>query len=488
MRTTLCLACLLVGLFGVPGAPGQAPELDQAREAADMILQAVDGKNVERAGRRNAGPVTRVFSDLGPEEATNYESVQLFFGDGKIEGDVRRNLIVFWGDAELKGRVEGRCVVIFGTLKLGPEAELAGETRLVGGRLIREAGSIVRNQPFELGGNYEEWPLVAGGVDWIRYGFIFGRPIAPEVPLSWLAMALCFLGYLVTAVLFPRPVQVCAYSMRTRPASAFLLGILLPIIVVLVTALLIMTGIGVLVLPFLAVAVLFATVLGKAAVLQFIGQRLGEALRLKALRSPGLALFVGGGILCLIYTVPLVGIAVWGLTVMFAMGAATLAVIDSLRAEGAVISDDPEDDPELADSLAMVHVGAGRETGSRHAPAGFWVRMGAIFLDWFIVGTISILTSAGILFVPMMFAYYVGGWAWKGTTVGGLVMSLRVVTDRGRPIGVAASLVRSLASLLSLGVFGLGFVWSVVSRDKKSWHDHIAGTNVLRVPEGMTLD
>lgn len=479
------VAGLLLAFCLAHDAWGQEGSLDQAREAADLILRAADGGNVEKATRRQAGHVTRIFSDLKADEPTDYANVVLLFGGGTVNGDVRRDLVVFWGDAELRGRVAGRTTVIFGSLKLGPEAELAGETRLVGGDLIREAGSVVRDQPFELGGNYEQWPLVSGAVEWMRYGVIFGRPIAPAVPLSWFVMAVFFLGYLVTAILFPRPVQICAYSMRTRPASSFLLGILLPILVVTVSLLLIMTGVGVLALPFVAAALIFATVLGKAAVLQYIGQRLGEAMRLKALRSPGFALFVGGGILCLIYTVPVVGIAVWALTMLFAMGAATLAVIESLRAEGAVIADDPEADPELSGTLAMVHVGPAEGEAAKFPPAGFWSRMGAILLDWFIVGTVSALTSAGILFLPMIFAYYIVGWIWKGTTIGAHVMNQKVVRDRGRPMNGPAAVVRSLASVFSLAVFGLGFVWSGLSRDKKSWHDAIAGTNVVRVPESV---
>jgi uncharacterized RDD family membrane protein YckC len=470
-------------ISGVVCVVAQAPELEQAREAADLILRATDSPAVTRAKRRQVGNITRIFSDLKSEADTDYRDVLLMFGDGVVEGDVEGRLTVFWGNAELRGRVTGPCTVIFGTLTLGPDAELAGETRLIGGGLRLEAGAVVRNQPFELGGNYEQWPLIAGAVDWVRWGVILGRPIAPGVPLSWFIMGVFFLGYAVAAVLFPRPVQICAYSIRTRPASSFLLGVLLPILVLAVSVLLIMTGIGVLALPLVAVALVFAVVLGKAAVLQYVGQRLGEAMRFRALRQPGTALCVGGTLLCLIYTVPVVGLAVWALTLLFAMGAATLAVIESLRAEGTVFDDDPEAGVEFSESLAMIHVGPAEGVAAKYPPAGFWSRMCAILLDWFLVGTLAAVTSAGILFLPMIFAYYIGGWVWKGTTLGGHVMNQRVVRDRGRPINGPSAVVRSLASVFSLAVFGLGFVWSGLSRDKKSWHDAIAGTNVVRVPE-----
>jgi uncharacterized RDD family membrane protein YckC len=47
--------------------------------------------------------------------------------------------------------------------------------------------------------------------------------------------------------------------------------------------------------------------------------------------------------------------------------------------------------------------------------------------------------------------------------------------------------VRSLASLFSLIALGLGFFWAGWSREKRAWHDLIAGTLVVQLPRGTSL-
>jgi len=78
-------------------------------------------------------------------------------------------------------------------------------------------------------------------------------------------------------------------------------------------------------------------------------------------------------------------------------------------------------------------------------------------------------------------------WTWKGTTIGGIVMGIKVVRTDGRDVDFAVALVRSIASVFSALVFGLGFFWAGWSRDKQSWHDKIAGTIIVRVPREMAL-
>ena len=83
--------------------------------------------------------------------------------------------------------------------------------------------------------------------------------------------------------------------------------------------------------------------------------------------------------------------------------------------------------------------------------------------------------------------YFAGMWAWKGTTVGGVVLNLKVVRLDNQPVTFAVALVRGLASTLSFIVFFLGFFWIILDRDKQAWHDKIAGTVVIRTPRAMPL-
>jgi uncharacterized RDD family membrane protein YckC len=119
--------------------------------------------------------------------------------------------------------------------------------------------------------------------------------------------------------------------------------------------------------------------------------------------------------------------------------------------------------------------------------AGFWVRMAALLIDVILVGMIFGPVGAGELIVPGLAAYGAIMWKLKGTTIGGIVCSLRVVRLDDRPLDWPTTVVRALGCFLSLAVACLGFVWVVFDPERQSWHDKIAGTVVVRAPKGASL-
>lgn len=66
-----------------------------------------------------------------------------------------------------------------------------------------------------------------------------------------------------------------------------------------------------------------------------------------------------------------------------------------------------------------------------------------------------------------------------GQTVGKWVMGLRVVGAEGSAITYGQSAMRLIGYLIS-ALWGLGFLWILWSREKRGWHDFLAGTWVLR--------
>ena len=127
--------------------------------------------------------------------------------------------------------------------------------------------------------------------------------------------------------------------------------------------------------------------------------------------------------------------------------------------------------------------------------ASFWERMGAGFLDMIVVGILISLMPRFLYHVidgpPLVMlvalAYFAGMWAWKGTTVGGTVLNLRVVRLDDKPVTFAVALVCGLAAVLSVMVLFLGFLWMIWDSNKQTWHDKIAGTVVVRQPKGLPL-
>ncbi|MCB1865616.1 MAG: RDD family protein [Chromatiales bacterium] len=86
----------------------------------------------------------------------------------------------------------------------------------------------------------------------------------------------------------------------------------------------------------------------------------------------------------------------------------------------------------------------------------------------------------GYLFavVSLFFLWF---WTHGGQTLGMRAWRLKLLTNDGQLIGYPAAVKRLLASLLSWAVLALGFAWMFIDRDRRAWHDIIAGTRVVLV-------
>jgi uncharacterized RDD family membrane protein YckC len=112
----------------------------------------------------------------------------------------------------------------------------------------------------------------------------------------------------------------------------------------------------------------------------------------------------------------------------------------------------------------------------------------ATLLDFALVTLIIFATLRKPTWFPLVWlVYHLGFWIWQGTTIGGIICSLRIVRLDGQRLTPAAAVVRLLGSIFSLAVAGLGFFWAGWSADKQSWHDKIAGTTVVRLPRSPAL-
>ena len=131
--------------------------------------------------------------------------------------------------------------------------------------------------------------------------------------------------------------------------------------------------------------------------------------------------------------------------------------------------------------------------------AGFWIRLAASIID-----TIAIM----IIVMPLLFMIYGGDmltqgnmsngfwdvmisyvlpavlsialWVTFGGTPGKRLLGLRIVNEKTlQHLTWPVALVRYLGYYLSMLVLFLGFVWVAFDREKKGWHDHLAGSIVI---------
>jgi len=300
--------------------------------------------------------------------------------------------------------------------------------------------------------------------------------------------AFFLLGYILLSVLFPRPVQACVETLEKRPLGSFFAGLMVIVLLGPLVVLLVVSAIGIAILPFLFCAMVAAFLFGKVAVYSHTGRQLGVQLGLAAVRKPLQALVFGTALFYLLYIIPVVGFLVWGLIVPLGIGASVLAFFRSFRSESASVS------ARLAPPVTLATELPGGASGQPAVPplllarVGFWRRFVATLLDYALLAMLlRLLDHLPMLFLFLWVAYHVVMWAWRGTTIGGIVVGIKIIRPDGRPINFAVALVRALAGIFSAMVFFLGFFWAGWDREKQAWHDNIAGTIVVRVPKGASL-
>jgi len=80
-------------------------------------------------------------------------------------------------------------------------------------------------------------------------------------------------------------------------------------------------------------------------------------------------------------------------------------------------------------------------------------------------------------------AYFALSWTRGGQTIGMRAWRLRLVDEHGGAVRGSQALLRFAVALLSLAAAGIGFFWSLVDHDRRTWHDIASGTTLVRLPK-----
>ncbi|MBM3876536.1 MAG: RDD family protein [Verrucomicrobia bacterium] len=494
LRAGLLAACLLAFL---PRAhPQAAPEANRSREETRRELR----HGMLRV-RSAPGEIVRVGKDVVIKEGETVGDVVVLMGDARIDGEVG-DLVVILGTATLgpAARIRRELVVLGGDLRADAKAEVAREVFVLGGQIHAPEDALIRararvHKGFDFSGFkwFEDWrtefPKLRMGVDWVTHGLLLGRPLPPSLGWVWWVVAAMLFIHLLLAVIFPKPLQSCVDALDRQPVGSFFAGLLAVVLFAPAMLLLAFTGIGLLVVPFLVCALALAMLLGKVAVYRYAGQQVGRQLGVAALQSPLVALLAGAAVLHLLYMIPVLGFLAWGGFTVLGIGNAVVAAVGGMRRGDAPRA--PVEHPAVAAPGSTPPL---IQQAGAWPRAGFWRRLLAMGLDAMLVlGAVLLVTAvtrsqAVPVLLPLgWFVYHVGLWTLAGSTVGGMALRLKLVREDGRPLGFAVALVRALASVFSALVLFVGFFWAGWSRAKRSWHDHIAGTIVVKVPRGVTV-
>jgi uncharacterized RDD family membrane protein YckC len=120
---------------------------------------------------------------------------------------------------------------------------------------------------------------------------------------------------------------------------------------------------------------------------------------------------------------------------------------------------------------------------------GFWLITCSVVIDlaaiWLLVLSVANIAASFGLYIPIEFSILVLYALYNvicqliwSCTLGQWACEIKVVRRNGQRIGYLASSIRALVQTLSLLLLGLPFLAVAVRRDKRGWHDLLAGTEV----------
>jgi len=117
--------------------------------------------------------------------------------------------------------------------------------------------------------------------------------------------------------------------------------------------------------------------------------------------------------------------------------------------------------------------------------AGFWVRAGAVVLDWLVLfvvlAVVAIVSRVGLVFgfaIPWLYeALMLSGE--KQATLGKMAMGIVVTDTAGGRLTFGRATGRHFAKYLSSLVFGIGFIMAAFTDRKQALHDILARTLVV---------
>ena len=84
-----------------------------------------------------------------------------------------------------------------------------------------------------------------------------------------------------------------------------------------------------------------------------------------------------------------------------------------------------------------------------------------------------------------LFGFFAKFWTHSGQTLGMQVWNIRVQNVDGSAISLLQALLRFLVAMASWLCLGLGFLWSLWDKDKRSWHDIYSDSRVVQLPKNI---
>ncbi len=254
--------------------------------------------------------------------------------DVHIEKDMRvDDAVAVGGSVFVDGIVDGDAVAVGGTIHLGEEAVIHGDAVTVGGVIDQAEGAMIYGTTVNVGAfdfkDIFDWKQFFSGFGGIPKFFMI-------IPLIGL-----FALVLLLTILIPTELGTVASNIKNEPVVMFLWGMLGVFLIVPLAVMLVISIIGIALIPIEILAIFLASLIGYIAVAIIIGKKLLRALKND---DPSIILsaILGVLILWLIGLIPVFGSIVKVIVWIIGFGAVIIAVARrNKKTEDIVIEPEP---------------------------------------------------------------------------------------------------------------------------------------------------
>jgi uncharacterized RDD family membrane protein YckC/cytoskeletal protein CcmA (bactofilin family) len=254
-------------------------------------------------------------------------------GPNTVNGKVGGQAVAVLNDLTINGEVAGDAVCVMGNVKLGPKAKVHGQIVTVFGTIERDPEAVIEGDINVVGAHV---PFAAQfnslGI-WFRECLCKGRLLAfaPGLGIFWLFALSTLLLQVLVALLFHRKVDHCCALLESRPGMSLVSAMLTLLITPLLVIVLIITGVGALLLPFVFLGLVFCGLFGRIVMQAAIGRLFTGRLVGSPLSHAAFTTLLGGLIVLLLYTVPVISILLHPLLGFIGMGVVVYALTQYYR-------------------------------------------------------------------------------------------------------------------------------------------------------------
>lgn len=217
-----------------------------------------------------------------------------------IEGDV----VAIGGPVDVHGTVKGNAVAIGGSVTLLPGGKVEGDAIAIGGKVAKKGGSLTGSET-SIGPNFTWHDQRKEENDW-----------------PWKILRSIGMIALLTllAAIFPKPMERMTYAAERAPLASLLWGIAAMLAFIPLMVLLVISLIGILLIPVEVLLYLAAALFGTAGISTLVGGRL-----LQGKGNVILFTLLGAFVLQLVGLVPFLGWLVNLIVFLFGLGAVVIS-------------------------------------------------------------------------------------------------------------------------------------------------------------------